>query len=499
MDIEFSETSKESFKYSIIYALNTDVLEINSKINDELMFSYINEVLKKDLKGLRLEDVLLNIIIVKLSKVPALFNKYAYPVINLKHDEYINKVKKIIPSRLTYKYAIDNLEIIDYQNQIEEKIMASYANSILSSKMEHLSEQKWFVKYIIHAKASENNFKPPVVGYSFSYYLKKRSKCFNFCLNKNNDYFIYRNYPTLDNYNNTIYINLGLFKVIKDSRGFQAGLLYLLNSAFKALSLAITRNKDFSITYDDEMYRFIKEEIIYKEDSNFYKSNESYFDTNIESSINSHNMINELLSNPLFNNLNIEKYNEIETIQYKNSKKYYNVDYYIDNILIKNPGLIVDYPMLSMEYDKFGKRKSIEELIKLKYEKLAIFNEQIINFKDIIKSNESLKDNISVKLKKLEDGIPGVIRCHNKMIYKAVKELDIKGFKAVLKTLNNIMINDTLEAIIQEKRTFIQKLQNNRKRIFKPSTFLNNDEFLSKEYITSCTFESIINEYKSRK
>ncbi|MEG2609449.1 MAG: hypothetical protein RSA91_02115, partial [Bacilli bacterium] len=63
----------------------------------------------------------------------------------------------------------------------------------------------------------------------------------------------------------------------------------------------------------------------------------------------------------------------------------------------------------------------------------------------------------------------------------------------------NIMINDTLEAIIQEKRTFIQKLQNNRKRIFKPSTFLNNDEFLSKEYITSCTFESIINEYKSRK
>ncbi|MEG0022014.1 MAG: hypothetical protein RR745_04045, partial [Bacilli bacterium] len=105
MDIEFSETSKESFKYSIIYALNTDVLEINSKINDELMFSYINEVLKKDLKGLRLEDVLLNIIIVKLSKVPALFNKYAYPVINLKHDEYINKVKKIIPSRLTYKYA----------------------------------------------------------------------------------------------------------------------------------------------------------------------------------------------------------------------------------------------------------------------------------------------------------------------------------------------------------------------------------------------------------
>lgn len=67
-------------------------------------------------------------------------------------------------------------------------------------------------------------------------------------------------------------------------------------------------------------------------------------------------------------------------------------------------------------------------------------------------------------------------------------------FKAILKTLNPSEVNHTLEAVRQEKETFIKKLQNNRTRIYKPSVFLENDEFLSKEYILASNLERIIME-----
>ena len=47
-DIEFNDSNKESFKMSIIYALNSDLLELKGKINLELLESYTNNVLKQE-------------------------------------------------------------------------------------------------------------------------------------------------------------------------------------------------------------------------------------------------------------------------------------------------------------------------------------------------------------------------------------------------------------------------------------------------------------------
>ena len=85
--------------------------------------------------------------------------------------------------------------------------------------------------------------------------------------------------------------------------------------------------------------------------------------------------------------------------------------------------------------------------------------------------------------------------CHNKMIYKAIKMLEINDFRAILQRLDKTSINDCYDAIVAEKNASIIKLQDNRKRIFQKSTFLQNDEFLSNEYSTAVTYEMIINEY----
>lgn len=494
--IEFNDSNKESFKMSIIYSLNADLLELKSKINFELLEAYTDGVLKRELNGVNPYDRFFNIIIVKLSKSSELFNKYASNITGMKHDEYILKMRNLIRKKpeICFDYAINNIDLLDYKNELESLIASSYANYLIKSKMVHLVQQKWFIKYIIHAFSSESNYFPNVVGYSFSYYLKKRNKNLNFKLIKNHDFFLYRKYPVINSNDSDIYINLGLYKVICDIKGFEAGLLYLLNSCFKSLSRALKHNKDFSITYDDEMYRFIKEEIIYKEDSNYYNKNMSYFDRNMDINNSTYKMINELLSNPLFNNLNIEKYNDAEFNQYRNSSKYYSIDDYIDKLIYSVPSLLDDYPVLKMEYDSSGKRKSLKDLIAVKIKKLNMFYDDINNFKSMINSDidESIKGNILSKLKKLESGIEGIIRCHNKMIYKSIKSMPTGDFKAILKTLNPSEVNHALEAVRQEKETFIRKLQNNRTRIYKPSVFLENDEFLSKEYILASNLERII-------
>ena len=73
--------------------------------------------------------------------------------------------------------------------------------------------------------------------------------------------------------------------------------------------------------------------------------------------------------------------------------------------------------------------------------------------------------------------------------------LEINDFRTILQGLDKVSINDCYDAIVAEKNASIIKLQDNRKRIFQKTTFLQNDEFLSNEYSTAVTYEMVINEY----
>jgi hypothetical protein len=154
-----------------------------------------------------------------------------------------------------------------------------------------------------------------------------------------------------------------------------------------------------------------------------------------------------------------------------------------------------------MEYNSVGRRKSIKELIDKKLEQRDFFTSQINNFKEILNETENdiIKDNIAIKLNEIEKGLPGIIRCHNSMIYKALRVLSIPDFSKFLEKVDQKYIAEIKEVINQEKNDIIKKLENNRSKIFKPTTFLKNEEFLTKEYSRVARYESKINDYEKEK
>jgi hypothetical protein len=154
-----------------------------------------------------------------------------------------------------------------------------------------------------------------------------------------------------------------------------------------------------------------------------------------------------------------------------------------------------------MEYNEYGRRKNIKELIDVKMDQRKFFNNQINNYKEILldTDNSIITDNISTKLNDLIKGLPGVIRCHNSMIYKAIRVLDIPDFGKLLEKIDVFYIDELVDTVIQEKNDIIKKIENNRSKIFKTTTFLKNEEFLTKEYSRVARYESRINDFKKQK
>lgn len=499
-DILFTEESSKEFQESLYKALNSDIKEINNKLNAELLETYINNILKKELKNKPEEIILFHPMIVKLSKKSDLYDKYASVLTGLSYKDYINTVKKIIGNKknlvIIKSYATYNIDILDYKNPIELEISSIYANLILKDYLKSLDMQRWFITYIIRKEATEHGLKPNIKGVTIVN--KNRTKLY-----RNSQYIKYLDLEIIDNYSNVIYINLGLFNIIKKEKGNKTALIYLLNTCFKALQKHIRKSNEHSITYDDEMYRFIKEGIIFKEDNNFYNQNKLYFSSEINLNEETDNMTKALMDNPLFSKFDfLKEFDEEENYSsYKNTEDYFEVDNHIDNILVNKPRILNDYPLLQMEYSEVGRRKSIKELIDIKISQREFFNTQINNFKEILSEtdNDIIKDNITIKLNEIEKGLPGVIRCHNNMIYKALRILSIPDFNKLLCKIEQNYIDELKEVIIQEKNDIIKKLENNRRKIFKPTTFLKNDEFLTKEYSRVARYESKINDFEKEK
>lgn len=496
-DIETFEKNSDSFRDSIINTLNLDASIIENRINEELFDAYINTILKKELKEKDELTILFNPIIIKLSKVEKVYERYAMDITNLTHHEYIEKIKKSINIKKNFsileKYALDNSDI-DYTNEIENYILSLYASKIIKDELNSLNKQIWFINYIINFNARKQNMSFNVLEITIPH-LKK---CILVKSKK------YSKIKKINNYYNedTIIINLGVFKLIRNKKGFEASLLYLINSCLIELQKQIQKSKEYSMIYDDNIYRFMKENIIYNEDNSYYDKNKKYFDSQIALTNETNKMLNELINNPLFsdfdfiNDIKIENNNMI-----KNTKDYNMVDTYIDSILLKKPKIINQYPLLQMEYNLDGTRKKIDELISIKEDKVKFYSDQIASFKELIDEapTESYISDLNNKLEIVENGLVGVIRCHNKMIYKALKLINVSELEVVCTKLNKNQLNTLEEAINQEKDDFIKKLENNRKKIFKPSTFLANEQYLTKEYSLSARYESKLRDIRKEK
>ena len=457
-----TKKNQVEFKNSLVKVLNTNVELVDSKLNIELLESYIKFIYQNN------EIDYLDPFVIKLSKHKQLFSKYLSKNINITYNEYLNTISKIILDKKNYdiikKYAINNLELFDFENEIEVEIAKIYASHILKNEIKYTSELKWLATYLILKEANHHNIIPSVkfVKTNLGKYIIVKKK-----------YTKYLELELAQKYNNTIYINLTMYNILK-KKNFNEFLIKLLNDLFYQLQKVIEVVKENNIIYNIDLYNLTKETIIYKEKKDKYAL---------------------LSNNPLINNFGFKKLLLNEKEKQISS---YDIEEYFDSILLNNPIIIKKYPLLNMEYNEDGYKKNLRELLDIKITKIEYFNNQIREYNKILSEteNEIVIDNIKTKLEELEKGITDINIFHDTIIYKSLNIFSILDLTKLLSKMNNKQITALKEAVIYEKNNIIKKIENNRMKIFKTSTFLKKEEILTKEYSKVASYESKINDYQ---
>ena len=455
--------NQNQFKDSLLKVLNTSTEVIGSKLNTELLESYIKAVY------INSSIDYLDPFIIKLSKHKELFNKYFSKEINISYNQYLEKVSSIILDKknnsIIKEYAINNLELFDFENEIEIEIAKIYGSIILKNKLRNINEFKWLSTYLIKKEANNHQIIPNIKFITIN--LKK------VILSKKPKYNKYTEFESASKYNNTIYINITMYNILKE-KDFNEFLIKLLNDLFFQLQKIIETVNQNNILYDIGIYNLIKETIIYKEKKDKYAL---------------------LSNNPLLNNFGFKK---LLLSDISKQTTIYDLEEYFDTILLNNPIIIKKYPILNMEYNEDGYKKNLRELLDIKITKMEYFNNQIHEYNKILTETENqiVIDNITSKLEELELGIKDIDIFHNTIIYKSLNIFSILDLTKLLSKMNNKQIKVLKEAVIYEKNNIIKKIENNRMRIFKPSTFLKKEELLTKEYSKVASYESKINDYQ---
>ena len=457
-----TKKNQVEFKNSLVKVLNTNVELVDSKLNIELLESYIKFIYQNN------EIDYLDPFVIKLSKHKELFSKYLSKNINITYNEYLDTISKIILDKKNYdiikKYAINNLELFDFENEIEVEIAKIYASHILKNEIKYTSELKWLATYLILKEANHHNIIPSVkfVKTNLGKYIIVKKK-----------YTKYLELELAQKYNTTIYINLTMYNILK-KKNFNEFLIKLLNDLFYQLQKVIEVVKENNIIYNIDLYNLTKETIIYKEKKDKYAL---------------------LSNNPLINNFGFKKLLLNEKEKQISS---YDIEEYFDSILLNNPIIIKKYPLLNMEYNEDGYKKNLRELLDIKITKIEYFNNQIREYNKILSEteNEIVIDNVKTKLEELEKGIKDINIFHDTIIYKSLNIFSILDLTKLLSKMNNKQITALKEAVIYEKNNIIKKIENNRMKIFKTSTFLKKEEILTKEYSKVASYESKINDYQ---
>lgn len=457
-----TKKNQVEFKNSLVKVLNTNVELVDSKLNIELLESYIKFIYQNN------EIDYLDPFVIKLSKHKELFSKYLSENINITYNEYLDTISKIILDKKNYdiikKYAINNLELFDFENEIELEIAKIYASHILKNEIKYTSELKWLATYLILKEANHHNIIPSVkfIKTNLGKYIIVKKK-----------YTKYLELELAQKYNNTIYINLTMYNILK-KKNFNEFLIKLLNDLCYQLQKIIEVVKENNIIYNIDLYNLTKETIIYKEKKDKYAL---------------------LSNNPLINNFGFKKLLLNEKEKQISS---YDIEEYFDSILLNNPIIIKKYPLLNMEYNEDGYKKNLRELLDIKITKIEYFNNQIREYNKILSEteNEIVIDNVKTKLEELEKGINDINIFHDTIIYKSLNIFSILDLTKLLSKMNNKQITALKEAVIYEKNNIIKKIENNRMRIFKTSTFLKKEEILTKEYSKVASYESKINDYQ---
>ena len=453
-ELLINDKNKNQFYESILKSLNCDTNEIDIKINNELLSAYINNVFSKEIDN---DYDLLNPLIIKISKFKTLYEKYIEKLIKINYSEYFIKIKLILnDSKNFYKiknFCLKNIDYLDLSNEIENEISNIYAKKVQKDNFKNIIDQKWFINYIIKKEAIKYNLNPDVKFIN----LPPRKK---YIIIKENMYIKITN--KISNKNIIDLRTYNANKIINNKKS----LSLLLDNCFIYLQNIILAKINITNNYNKDIYSLLKEIIAYN-------------DGKIKN-----------ISNPLFAIIDIEANN--------NNNIQIELNNYIDELVIKKPELLDEYPLLKLEYNHNGYKKTLRELINTKLEKINDIEKQINEYNKILNEtdNEIVKSKISTDLGEIYANLPNIKAFHDDIIYNSLKLLSILDLSKLLTKIAKDEIVSLKEAVITEKNIIIRKLETNRKKIFKPATFLKNEEILTKEYTKAASYESKINDYE---
>lgn len=453
-ELLINEKNKDQFYESIIKSLNCDIAEVKTKVNFELLGTYIKTVFSKDPK----RKDLLNPLVIKISKFKNIYDEYIESITKTTYSEYFIKIKLFLKEENNIKeiksYLLDNLNHLDLTNEIEDEMSKIYSNHLLNKGLNTYKDEIWFINYVIKKEAINYNINPDIKVINLPYI--KNSK-----LSKNKPYKKYKDIKKINNL-----IDLYSYKANKIAKN-KDSLKLLLDNCFLYLQDIIFTNLNITKFYSKEIYSLLKETIAYNNDKSF------------------------LISNPL---LEIAGLSKIEIT--KESIQEFNN--YIDELVASNNELLNTYPLLKLEYNDNGYKKTLRELLNVKIEKLTNYNNQINEYSNILKEteNEIVKNKISSDLNELNKNLSSIEAFHNYIIFNSLSLLSILDLTKLLPRMTEEETECLKDAAIAEKNIIIKKLEANRRKIFKPTTFLKNEEILTKEYKKAAGYESKINDYQ---
>ncbi len=333
---------------------------------------FFNKVLIKQIKHKPVTEKLLNKFIIEASQNIELYNKYIKKVLKMDYNKYCNSVDYILNnhSKLIDNYVKTNINKLNFDNNIEMKIMDDYIIRKLSMKSRLASKDiRIIVKFLIEYYSYKMELKTKINTITFIENLNKEKFNIPTILQKTKTYLKVYGICNSDFFHDGIItINTDNFKIHKTLNLFlnTRPLFDLLLTCFHELQHAkqnniskLDENGYMTLNY----YKKSQELFIVKNDYDFYYKHHDKFYSEIDADIFACEQALNFLKK-----YSKERYNEIRDygVNYL-SRKILAKEKYNDIFLIKqidflvkqNPDYVKDNIVLQLEYNEDGSKKSI--------------------------------------------------------------------------------------------------------------------------------------------
>ena len=291
------------------------------------------------------------------------YNKFRNDIIS-KLDNLGDKEKLNV-----YKFMCENVKLENFDNTV---ICDIFDWCIVQIINEHLLDKEYrnalfkYCSYKFQNKYLDEFLPTKILSVKENYrkYINKYGLLqFLLNINKTNRYFdVLGNYVVTDIGDEYIKYNSDTFFLMKFYEDYDYIKYSFLTVIFHELAHAVQK-RDYNKHYNYDVYRRFKEQALIDIDKIYYQSFHDYFETEIDADIRAADMFVDNKYNDVFPGVTpyFEKERNIMALN-RFTKKYNDIESKIDEVVINNPRLISLYPLLNLEYNTNGEKKTLVEI-----------------------------------------------------------------------------------------------------------------------------------------